>query len=205
MDRINAAFLAGPVAVSASLVGVCLFWAFLFRTYRGFQLQVGGLAPAAARYAGFSALLPTMAGAANRCVIPEHPFDVARLCELLVADRTSNPSRYSVALVSEGAKMRGMDEMVYSGMEADAYGHRKKASVGEALAEEIRCALRCSRRRRRPAVHASATCSDRTRSAAVRSPDRCCRPRSPTSGPRRPPRRSARTPRSSPRSDGSRR
>jgi len=28
---------------------------FLFRTFRGFQLQVGGLAPAAARYAGFSA------------------------------------------------------------------------------------------------------------------------------------------------------
>jgi simple sugar transport system permease protein len=29
-------------------------WLFLFRSYRGFQLQVGGLAPAAARYAGFS-------------------------------------------------------------------------------------------------------------------------------------------------------
>ena len=30
------------------------FWVLLFRTYAGFQLQVGGLAPAAARYAGFS-------------------------------------------------------------------------------------------------------------------------------------------------------
>ncbi len=29
-------------------------WLFLFRSYAGFQLQVGGLAPAAARYAGFS-------------------------------------------------------------------------------------------------------------------------------------------------------
>jgi ABC-type uncharacterized transport system permease subunit len=29
-------------------------WVFLFRSYRGFALQVGGLAPAAARYAGFS-------------------------------------------------------------------------------------------------------------------------------------------------------
>ena len=29
-------------------------WVFLFRTYSGFQLQVGGLSPAAARYAGFS-------------------------------------------------------------------------------------------------------------------------------------------------------
>jgi general nucleoside transport system permease protein len=38
-----------------TLVLVALFWAFLFRSWRGFQLQVGGLAPAAARYAGFSA------------------------------------------------------------------------------------------------------------------------------------------------------
>ena len=30
-------------------------WLFTFRTYRGLQLQVGGAAPAAARYAGFSA------------------------------------------------------------------------------------------------------------------------------------------------------
>ena len=38
-----------------ALVLVALFWAFMFRSWRGFQLQVGGLAPAAARYAGFSA------------------------------------------------------------------------------------------------------------------------------------------------------
>ena len=31
-----------------------MIWVFLFRLFRGFQLQVGGLAPAAARYAGFS-------------------------------------------------------------------------------------------------------------------------------------------------------
>ena len=37
-----------------ALAAVALAWVFLFRSYRGFQLQVGGLAPAAARYAGFS-------------------------------------------------------------------------------------------------------------------------------------------------------
>jgi general nucleoside transport system permease protein len=37
-----------------ALMAVGVFWAFMFRTYRGFALQVGGLAPAAARYAGFS-------------------------------------------------------------------------------------------------------------------------------------------------------
>ena len=41
----------GILVALASVIGL---WAFLFRTYRGFALQVGGLAPAAARYAGFS-------------------------------------------------------------------------------------------------------------------------------------------------------
>ncbi len=39
----------------AALALVGLVWVFMFRLYRGYQLQVGGLAPAAARYAGFSA------------------------------------------------------------------------------------------------------------------------------------------------------
>ena len=37
-----------------SLAGAALLWVFLFRTRAGFAQQVGGLAPAAARYAGFS-------------------------------------------------------------------------------------------------------------------------------------------------------
>lgn len=41
--------------IVVALVMVAVFWVFLFRLYRGYQLQVGGLAPAAARYAGFSA------------------------------------------------------------------------------------------------------------------------------------------------------
>ena len=46
--RVN---IGAPIA----LVSVGLFWLLMFRTYAGFALQVGGLAPAAARYAGFSA------------------------------------------------------------------------------------------------------------------------------------------------------
>ncbi len=42
------------VGAIGALVAVVAFWVLLFRTYAGFQLQVGGLAPAAARYAGFS-------------------------------------------------------------------------------------------------------------------------------------------------------
>jgi simple sugar transport system permease protein len=46
--------LRANIGVVIALVAVAAFWVFLFRTYKGFQLQVGGLAPAAARYAGFS-------------------------------------------------------------------------------------------------------------------------------------------------------
>jgi simple sugar transport system permease protein len=42
------------IGVLIALAAVAVFWLFMFRTYAGFQLQVGGLAPAAARYAGFS-------------------------------------------------------------------------------------------------------------------------------------------------------
>ena len=42
------------IGLLIALASVAVFWLFLFRSYSGFQLQVGGLAPAAARYAGFS-------------------------------------------------------------------------------------------------------------------------------------------------------
>ncbi len=46
--------LRAHIGVLIAAVAVAGFWLFLFRSYRGFALQVGGLAPAAARYAGFS-------------------------------------------------------------------------------------------------------------------------------------------------------
>jgi len=82
------------------------------------------------RYAGFTALLPTMAGAANRCVIPEYIFRIERLTELLVQDRFTNPSHYSVALVSEGAMFEG-GKMVFEKGDMDQYGHRKLGGIGD--------------------------------------------------------------------------
>ena len=46
--------LRANIGLPIALAAVAACWVFLFRTFRGFQLQVGGLAPAAARYAGFS-------------------------------------------------------------------------------------------------------------------------------------------------------
>ena len=65
------------------------------------------------RYAGYTAMLPTMAGAANRCLIPEHKFDPDILTQLLLQDRLKNPSSYSIVLVSEGAQFDHEEEMTF--------------------------------------------------------------------------------------------
>jgi 6-phosphofructokinase 1 len=89
------------------------------------------------RYAGFTAILPTMAGAANRCVIPEFKFDIERLTELLVADRRKNPSHYSIVLVSEGAMFEG-GEMIFESDSTDAYGHKKLGGIGDVVSDKIK-------------------------------------------------------------------
>ena len=89
------------------------------------------------RYAGFTAMLPTMAGAANRCVIPEHPFDIEQLTEILVEDRNENPSKYGILLISEGAVFKGGD-MVFEGVEKDAYGHAKLGGIGDMVSAKLK-------------------------------------------------------------------
>ncbi|MDR1414784.1 MAG: 6-phosphofructokinase [Odoribacteraceae bacterium] len=90
------------------------------------------------RYAGFTAMLPTLAGAANRCVIPEYRFSVERLAELLCEDRYTNPSKYSVVLVSEGATYAGEEKMTFQGEEADMFGHKKLGGIGDTISLKLK-------------------------------------------------------------------
>lgn len=90
------------------------------------------------RYAGFTALLPTMAGAADRCVIPEHKFDIEQLTELMTYDRNRNPSNYSVCLVSEGAMPAGKDDMTFSDNETDMFGHKKLGGIGDVVSNQMK-------------------------------------------------------------------
>jgi ATP-dependent phosphofructokinase / diphosphate-dependent phosphofructokinase len=89
------------------------------------------------RYAGFTAMLPAMAGAAHRCVIPEYKFNLERLTELLMYDRTHNPSHYSVLLISEGAMFEG-GEMVFQDKTTDAFGHAKLGGIGDLVSAQIK-------------------------------------------------------------------
>lgn len=84
------------------------------------------------RDAGFTALYTAYVTSA-RCVIPEYPFDLDLLVRLLVEDKRGNPSNYSFVIASEGAVWKGHNVEDYG--EADAYGHRKKVDIGQALAE----------------------------------------------------------------------
>ena len=87
------------------------------------------------RDAGFTALYSAYV-TASRCVIPEAEFDLDRLIAMLVEDKRSNPSRYSFVIASEGAVWKGFSISEYG--EADAFGHKKKVNIGEALGEQVR-------------------------------------------------------------------
>jgi 6-phosphofructokinase 1 len=87
------------------------------------------------REGGFTALYTAYVTSA-RCVIPEAPFDLERLINIVVEDKRLNPSRYSFVIASEGAMWEGGKLAEFG--EADAYGHRRKVDVGFALAEQIK-------------------------------------------------------------------
>src|SRR6202162_1047567 len=87
------------------------------------------------RDAGFTALY-TAYVTSTRCLIPEYPFDLDRVAQILSEDRRNNLSHYALIVVSEGATWK--DHKVEEYGEADAYGHRKKMDIGQTLGEEIR-------------------------------------------------------------------
>src|SRR5499427_4479102 len=87
------------------------------------------------RDAGFTALY-TAYTISVRCVVPEYKVNLDKLIRLLLEEKRANPSNYALLVLSEGAEWEGYKVQEYG--EADAYGHRKKASVAEALAEEIK-------------------------------------------------------------------
>jgi 6-phosphofructokinase len=87
------------------------------------------------RDAGFTALYTAYA-TSIRCVIPEYKVNLDKLIQLLLEEKRTNPSNYSLVVLSEGAEWEGYELQEYG--EPDPYGHRKKASVAEALANEIK-------------------------------------------------------------------
>ena len=87
------------------------------------------------RDAGFTALY-TAYVTSIRCVIPEYEVDLNKLIRLLVEEKRANPSNYALVVLSEGARWQGYEVQEYG--DPDAYGHRKKTSVADSLADAIK-------------------------------------------------------------------
>jgi len=87
------------------------------------------------RDAGFSALYTAYVTSA-RCVIPEIRYDLDALAAVIAQDHHDNPSHYAFVITAEGAIWKGASLTDVG--DADAFGHRHKANVGEALAEELK-------------------------------------------------------------------
>ncbi len=87
------------------------------------------------RDAGYTALYTAYANSL-RCCIPEYRVNLDKLLDLIVEDKRNNPSSYALILLSEGAEWEGYKVTEYG--EPDAFGHRKKANVAEALSDAIR-------------------------------------------------------------------
>jgi 6-phosphofructokinase len=87
------------------------------------------------RDAGFTALY-TAYVTSIRCVVPEYKVNLDKLIQLLIEEKHANPSNYALVVLSEGAEWEGYQVREYG--EPDAYGHRKKASVAESLADDIK-------------------------------------------------------------------
>lgn len=87
------------------------------------------------RDAGFTALY-TAYVTSGRCLIPEAPFDLGCLIEVMAEDHRNNPSHYAFVIAAEGATWIGGS--IGEVGEADAFGHRHKANVAETMAAEMK-------------------------------------------------------------------
>jgi 6-phosphofructokinase 1 len=87
------------------------------------------------RHAGWIALHAGMSGGANVVLIPEVPFDIDEVCELV---KKRFETEYSpIIVVAEGAVPREGGDMSLVSKELDAFGHVRLGGIGDRIAAEI--------------------------------------------------------------------
>ncbi len=106
-----------------------------FRTSVGSHERIG-VVELFGRNSGETSLYAAYLGDVDRALISEVPFDIERLVEFLVEDRTRNPSNYALVTVSEGAHPKGGS--IHESGEEDAYGHKKLGGIGYWVSQEIK-------------------------------------------------------------------
>jgi len=88
------------------------------------------------RKSGETALMSGYLADARRVLIAEVPFDMEMLSQMLAADRADNPSTYTMAVISEGARIAGSDTVEYG--EIDASGQRRLGGISDTVSEEFK-------------------------------------------------------------------
>jgi len=88
------------------------------------------------RDAGWIAVYSGLAGGADVILVPERPFDVNQVCELLKR-RHARGKYFSIVVVAEGAKFANQSEQATLGAKVDEFGHARLGGIGNRLAEEI--------------------------------------------------------------------
>jgi phosphofructokinase-like protein len=87
------------------------------------------------RHAGWIALHAGMSGGANVVLIPEVPFDIEEVCDLV---KTRFETQYApIIVVAEGAMPREGGDMSLVSGEVDAFGHVRLGGIGDRVAAEI--------------------------------------------------------------------
>ena len=87
------------------------------------------------RSAGWLALRGGESSGAYIILIPEHPFDMNKVCELL-RERQGREIKYSIIVVAEGAKPLGQQEFVKDS-NVDDFGHVSMGGIASYIANEI--------------------------------------------------------------------
>lgn len=95
------------------------------------------------RHAGHLALKGGISAGADIILIPEEPFDMNKLAEIILSKKRAG-QRYSIVVVAEGASAKGND-LSLSSEKTDAFGHVRLGGIGNFIAEKIEklCGLDC--------------------------------------------------------------
>lgn len=88
------------------------------------------------RHSGWIAALAGMAAGADHILVPEEPYDIDDVCRSVIRRRERGKD-YSIIVVAEGAKPKGMDEPITQDDTVDAFGHVRLGGVGGLVAREI--------------------------------------------------------------------
>ncbi|KUG19334.1 6-phosphofructokinase [hydrocarbon metagenome] len=88
------------------------------------------------RNAGWIATISGIAGGADDILIPEVPFDLDEVAKHLRA-RCAAGKMFSIVVVAEGARPRGMEGAITQSSKTDAFGHVRLGGVGNFLRDEL--------------------------------------------------------------------